>query len=38
MYTDYYIYPLGKNSPHVRSVGGVNWSDDVMALNAIYYF
>ncbi|EPD5461226.1 porin [Klebsiella variicola] len=38
VYADYYINLLNDNSSYVKSVGGMNGSDDVMALNATYYF
>lgn len=38
VYADYYINLLDEQSTYSRSVGGMNGSDDVMALNATYYF
>ncbi|WP_316677843.1 porin [uncultured Tolumonas sp.] len=38
VYADYYFNLLDKDSTYVRSVGGMNGSADVLALNASYYF
>lgn len=38
VYADYYFNLLDKDSDYVKSVGGMNGSADVLALNASYYF
>lgn len=38
VYADYYINLIDKNSTYSQSVGGMNGNDDVLALNATYYF
>lgn len=38
VYADYYINLLDENNSYIQSVGGMNGTDDVLAVNATYYF